>query len=432
VRITNRWTMVLAATAALGLLTACGGGSSGGSGATVAPTGPATGNLEVFSWWTSGSENAALEDLFKVTKAANPQINIVNAAVAGGAGTNAKQVLATRLSGGDIPATWQTRPGGELKDYVDQGVVENLTPLYQANGWDKVVPKDLVDSMTYDGKTYGVITGVHRGNVLWTNTKLLKQAGVTLSDSTSWTQLQAAAQTLKSKGIVPLCLGDKDIWASAQLLESMIIGEVGPQKYMGLLDGSVKWTDPAVTTAVNHFSTALTWANSDHKALDWTGAVAAFAANKCAMNLMGDWAYGELQVKQKLVEGKDFGYTIIGDANVFSKVADTFVVGTGSKNVAGADAWVTAIMSKDAQLNFNKLKGASPVRTDLDLSSLGAYQQQAAKTLASGTKVPSLIQGQANTTPAVTQAFSDAVTLLAANKDASKFAQSMDAAITTG
>jgi glucose/mannose transport system substrate-binding protein len=147
---------------------------------------------------------------------------------------------------------------------------------------------------------------------------------------------------------------------------------------------------------------------------------------------MGDWAYGELQVKQKLVEGTDFGYTIIGDANVFSKVADTFVVGTGSKNVAGADAWVTAIMSKDAQLNFNKLKGASPVRTDLDLSSLGAYQQQAAKTLASGTKVPSLIQGQANTTPAVTQAFSDAVTLLAANKDAAKFAQSMDAAISAG
>ena len=88
----------------------------GVSQATVANAASATGSIEVFSWWTSGSESAALNAIFAGLKKANPGVTIVNAAVAGGAGTNAKQVLATRLAAGDTPETWQTHPGGELRD----------------------------------------------------------------------------------------------------------------------------------------------------------------------------------------------------------------------------------------------------------------------------------------------------------------------------
>src|SRR5919204_4696098 len=161
----------------------------GASVADSASNKGATGKLEVFSWWTSGSENAALGQLFAATKRANPGIDIVNAAVAGGAGTNAKQVLATRLAGGDIPETWQTHPGGELGDYVAQGVLEPMDSLYTSDGWRKVVPADLVKSMTYNGHVYAVLTGVHRANVLWFNKALFKKAGVTLGPSTSWSRL---------------------------------------------------------------------------------------------------------------------------------------------------------------------------------------------------------------------------------------------------
>ena len=80
----------------------------GVSQANVAQAAGATGKVEVFSWWTSGSESAALEAIFSGMKAANPGVESINAAVAGGAGTNAKQVLATRLAANDTPETWQT------------------------------------------------------------------------------------------------------------------------------------------------------------------------------------------------------------------------------------------------------------------------------------------------------------------------------------
>ena len=395
---------------------------------SIAPAN-ASGKIEVFSWWTSGSEDAALQAIISAAVKANSGLEVVNAAVAGGAGTNAKQVLATRLAGGDVPEIWQTHPGGELGQYVDQGVLADMTAVYKSEGWDKVVPKDLVASMTYNGKTYSVLTGVHRANTMWISSAAQKKAGVSLSGSLTWPTFKAAALKMKAKGIDPICLGDKDIWTAAQLLEALIVAEEGAAGWTALLDGSKKWTSAGVKKAVANFNEAMTWVNKDHKALDWTGAVAALAKGTCGVNIMGDWAYGELLVKQKKVDGKDFTYATFGDSNTFVTVGDSFVIGKTAKNQAGAVAFAKAIMDPKVQLAFNKLKGSAPVRSDVSTKTLGKYQQGAAKVLANGKKVPSLVHGQALVAAAVGQAYADAVTLLQANKDVAKFSKAMDAAI---
>jgi len=389
----------------------------------------ATGKIEVFSWWTSGSEDAALQAIISAAKAANPGLEVINAAVAGGSGTNAKQVLATRLAGGDAPEIWQTHPGGELGGYVDQDVLTDMTGLYKSEGWDKVVPKDLIESMTYNKKTYSVLTGVHRANTMWISSAAQKKAGVSLSGSLTWPKFKAAALKMKAKGIDPICLGDKDIWTAAQLLEALIVAREGAAGWTALLDGSKKWTSAGVKKAVANFNEAMTWTNKDHKALDWTGAVAALAKGTCGVNIMGDWAYGELLVKQKKVDGKDFTYATFGDANTFVTVGDSFVIGKTAKNQAGAIAFAKAIMDPKVQLAFNKLKGSAPVRSDVSTKTLGNYQQGAAKVLANGKKVPSLVHGQALVAAAVGAAYQEAVTLLQANKDVAKFSKAMDAAI---
>src|SRR5215475_8144560 len=88
--------------------------------------------LEVFSWWTSGGEAAALDSLFKVYEKQNPGVDIINAAIAGGGGSNARPVLQTRLAGGNPPDTWQTHPGWELfGQYVQPGFCEPITELYK-------------------------------------------------------------------------------------------------------------------------------------------------------------------------------------------------------------------------------------------------------------------------------------------------------------
>ena len=113
-------------------LSACSSAASpaasggGGSGAT---------KVEVFSWWTTGGEAAGLKLLIDQFNKENPQWLVVNQAVAGGAGTNAKAVLKTRMLGGDPPDSFQVHMGHELIDtWVTTDYMVNLDDLYAANG----------------------------------------------------------------------------------------------------------------------------------------------------------------------------------------------------------------------------------------------------------------------------------------------------------
>ena len=60
--------------------------------------------LEVFSWWTSGGEAAALNALFNTYKNQYPSVGIINATVAGGSGSAARPVLQTRLAVVPVPS----------------------------------------------------------------------------------------------------------------------------------------------------------------------------------------------------------------------------------------------------------------------------------------------------------------------------------------
>ena len=73
-------------------------------------------SLEIFSWWTAGGEAEGLDAMIKVFETRYPGIELINATVAGGAGTNAKAVLATRMQGGNPPDTFQVHAGHELID----------------------------------------------------------------------------------------------------------------------------------------------------------------------------------------------------------------------------------------------------------------------------------------------------------------------------
>ena len=154
--------------------------------------------LEIFSYWTSGGEAAALDALFQATRRADPGIEIINSAVAGG-GTAAQPVLQARLAGGNPPDSWQVHPGWELLgEYVQANYCEPITDLYKSEGWDNVVPKDLIDMLTKNGQTYAVLVGVHRGNDLWYNKKVLEKNGIKVGDKMTFAEFFAAAEKAES------------------------------------------------------------------------------------------------------------------------------------------------------------------------------------------------------------------------------------------
>lgn len=391
----------------------------------VAVTSAQDDKLEVFSWWTSGGEAAALDELFKAFSALSPTTEIVNATVAGGGGSAARPVLQTRLAGGDPPDTWQVHPGWELLgQYVEPGYVEPITELYESEGWNEVMPQGLIDTMTQDGEIYAVLAGVHRGNGFWYNKSLLDANGITVGETMSVEEFITAADTLKAAGVDALCVGDNGIWASAQLFENTLLGTVGAEGWTSLFAGEMAWDDAGVKEAMTTYGKMLDYQNADHSSLSWDQAVLALMDGKCAFNSMGDWAYGEF-AKAGMVDNEDFGWVSHpGTAGSFVIVADGFVMATGAPHRENNLNWLRAIGSKEAQEAFNPLKGSIPARTDVDREKFGVYHNWSMDSFAADALVPSWVHGSASPA-AFQQVLNDAVTLFIVDRDVDAFAAAL-------
>ncbi|WP_288481597.1 extracellular solute-binding protein, partial [uncultured Deinococcus sp.] len=100
--------------------------------------------LEIFSWW-SGDEAPALRALLRLYQQKYPDVSVNNATVSGGAGTNAKAVLKTRMLGGTPPDSFQAHAGQELiGTWVVANRMEDLSSLFKSEGWTKAFPADVV------------------------------------------------------------------------------------------------------------------------------------------------------------------------------------------------------------------------------------------------------------------------------------------------
>src|SRR3954449_915376 len=130
--------------------------------------------LGVGSWRTSGSEAAALDALFAAFRASNPDVDIVNGAVPGGAGSKAIVELAKRLQNGNPPDVWQTFAGKSVQGYAARGSVRDVTSVVTGGNLGATMQPTILRSLMLDGKPYGIPTGAHRSNVLWFNIDVLK------------------------------------------------------------------------------------------------------------------------------------------------------------------------------------------------------------------------------------------------------------------
>ena len=87
------------------------------------------GQLEIFSWWTSGGEVEALQAIYDIFSEQYPNVTIDNAALASGQGQggNMKALLETRMMGGEPPDSFQVHLGRELID--SHVIADRMEPL---------------------------------------------------------------------------------------------------------------------------------------------------------------------------------------------------------------------------------------------------------------------------------------------------------------
>jgi len=389
-----RWLTLLSLLAIPAMLLAACAPSIWPARATPAQAGAggtaATDKLEMFSWWTAGSEATGLNALYEQYKKAYPSVEIVNATVAGGAGTSAKTVLSDRLLGGDPPDAFQLHAGLEIEKYDPAKYVQTLDTLYASEGWAKVFPKDLISLLKYQEHFWGVPVNIQRANVMWYNKDVFGKNG--LKPPTTWDEFFQVAETLKAKGIVPLVIGTQEGWEAGHTFETILVSVLGAEGYKGLWNGKTQWTDPKVTQALETYKKVMTYANTDYSALSWSDAAQYLVDGKGAMHIMGDWTDGWFTSQGF----KGYGWAPVpGSQGVFDALSDSFAAATGAKNQANLESWLKLAGSKAGQEAFNTKKGSICARTDCDPKLFSAYLQSAMQDLSRDAIVPSVAHGAA-------------------------------------
>lgn len=352
----------------------------------------AQGQIEIFSWW-AGDEGPALEALIAQYEADHPGVEVINATVTGGSGVNARAVLKTRMLGGDPPDAFQVHAGQELiGTWVVADRMEDLTFLYEEQGWFDAYPQGLLDLMSTEDGIWSVPVNIHRSNVMWYVPANLEAWGVEVPGT--WDEFLAICPAIQAEGVTPLAIGEN--WTQQHLWESVALAVLGADDYDALWTGDLAFTDPEAMAVWDVFGQVLECTNDDAAGLSWQQATDMVVNGTAAFNIMGDWAAGYMVTTLGLEPGEDFGWAASpGTDGVFMMLSDAFGLPQGIANREPTLDWLRLVGSAQGQDIFNPLKGSIAPHLESDLELYNAYLQDTAADWQSNRVVGSLVHGAA-------------------------------------
>ncbi len=289
----------LTATATAGLtvplLGACGGDKSSSNGRTT------------IEWWnimTTEPAKTQWANAAKAYMAAHPDVTIKLVTMENEA---FKSKMTALTASGRLPDIFTTWGGGVLKQQVDAGLVEDLTPKIAS--WSGSLSKISLQAYQFDGKTYAVPFDI--GMVgFWYNKALFAKAGIS-APPTTWGEYLAGVKKLQSAGITPIAVAGKDKWPEMYYWAYLAM-RIGGLSALKQARATSDFTGPAFIAAGQRLQELAGLRpfqqGFENAGFDAPGGEAATMGNgKAAMELMGQWAPSVEASSGKGI-GKDLGF----------------------------------------------------------------------------------------------------------------------------
>lgn len=345
-------------------------------------------SVEVLHWWTSGGEAAAVGVLKKDLE--GKSVAWQDMPVAGGGGEAANTALKARVTSGNPPTAAQLL-GMAVNEWAGENLLGDLTSIAEKEGWSNVVPAAVKNFAIHDGKWVAVPVNIHRPNWLWINAKIFADNGLT--PPTTWDDFNSVADKLKEKGIVPLAHGGQ-AWQDTTVFDDVVLGLGGPEFYRKAileLDEASLGSDTMVKV-FDQMRKIRGYVDPNFSGRDWNLATAMVLKGEAAMQLMGDWAKGEI-VKANLKPGVDILCVAApGTEGAFLFNTDFLAMfQVGEDKLAGQYALASSVMSPSFQEAFNLVKGSIPARNDVSGEKFDACGQKSMADIRAAEKANTLM-----------------------------------------
>ncbi|MEM1287192.1 MAG: ABC transporter substrate-binding protein [Pseudomonadota bacterium] len=343
-------------------------------------------DVEVLHWWTSGGEAAAVSVLKDDLEGRGT--GWVDMAVAGGGGDAAMTTLRARVTAGDPPTAAQML-GMSVREWADEGFLGNLNAVAEAEGWDAVVPPAVQAFGKYEGEWVAAPVNMHRPHWVWGSAAIFEEIGMDLP--TSWDEFFAAADAIQEAGYIAVAQGGQ-AWQEATVWEAIVLS-LSPDLYRTAV---IEADDEALRSEgiVESFEILRRirgYVDPNFAGRDWNLATAMVINGEAGMQIMGDWAKGEV-INAGLTPGEEVLCAVVpGTQGSFLFNTDFFAMfDVGDDRLEAQQNMASAAMSVSFQETFNLAKGSIPARTDVPGENFDICAQKSMADLAEATEADTL------------------------------------------
>ena len=246
--------------------------------------------LNYVAYWGGNQARSWNKENWRAYEAQNPDLTI-RWAGADNYGSPANTNIVADVTSENPPDVISGNIVGVMREYVDQGLIADISDLWQEQGWDDAFPASLKEMVTFDGKQYFVPQAIQFNGIFYRQDIF---AEASLEVPNTWDELLATCDALNEHGVTPITITAAQWPPPIGFWFSHInMGLNGPDFHDRLMRGQERYDDPRVREVFTYWLQLF-----DHNCFaedsaqnNYNAAMTEFAAGEAAMYAHGTWLY---------------------------------------------------------------------------------------------------------------------------------------------
>jgi ABC-type glycerol-3-phosphate transport system substrate-binding protein len=203
--------------------------------------------------------------------------------------------LLTLFVGGTPPDVYFQWGGHLVRKYAAAGYALDLSDQFPPTERKRLYPATWASCEGDDGRLYLWPDSASVSCVLWYRKSVLRSTGIT--PPATWPELLAACERLRERGLTPLAVGNRELWAGGNFAAAVLAKYAGVERYNAVLSltPGTRLDDPALVRGLQLVEglRARGYLNQGVNGVGTDEARSLFAQGRAAMHPIGDWLVSE-------------------------------------------------------------------------------------------------------------------------------------------